>query len=68
MDIKKEIVVIREILGLTQKELAQALHVAFETVNRWETGENEADIAMLRKYIVLRFKMVYFSMYYMSSC
>ena len=39
MDIRKEIVVIREILGLTQREFAQALHVAFGTVNRWESGE-----------------------------
>ena len=65
MDIKKEIVVIREILGLTQKELAQALHVAFETVNRWETGENEADISNVEKIYSFAFQNgIFFNVLY----
>ena len=29
----------RKALGLTQKELAEKLHVSDKTVSRWETGE-----------------------------
>lgn len=35
--------------GLTQKELADKLHVSFQTVSKWENGENEPDIATLKE-------------------
>ena len=34
---------------LTQKELAERLHVSFQTVSKWENGENEPDIATLKE-------------------
>ena len=35
--------------GLTQKDLADQLHVSFQTVSKWENDENEPDIATLRE-------------------
>ena len=35
--------------GLTQKDLADQLHVTFQTVSKWENDENEPDIATLRE-------------------
>ena len=35
--------------GLTQKDLADQLHVTFQTVSKWEKDENEPDIATLRE-------------------
>jgi transcriptional regulator with XRE-family HTH domain len=35
--------------GLTQKDLADQLHVTFQTVSKWETGTNEPDIATLKE-------------------
>ena len=34
--------------GLTQKELAEELHVSDKTISRWETGSNLPDFDMLR--------------------
>lgn len=35
--------------GLTQKELADMLHVTDKTVSKWETGVNFPDIAIMEK-------------------
>ena len=35
--------------GLTQKALADQLHVTFQTVSKWESGLNEPDIATLKE-------------------
>ena len=40
MDIRDDVILVRELLHLTEKELAEELGVAFATVNRWETGQN----------------------------
>ena len=40
---------LRTLKGLTQKELADQLHVSFQTVSKWENGENEPDIATLKE-------------------
>ena len=40
---------LRTLKGLTQKELADKLHVSFQTVSKWENGENEPDIATLKE-------------------
>lgn len=34
--------------GLTQKDLAEQLHVTFQTVSKWESDTNEPDIATLK--------------------
>ena len=39
--------------NLTQKELADKLHVSFQTVSKWENGENEPDIATLKELATL---------------
>lgn len=35
--------------GLTQKDLADQLHVSFQTVSKWENDENEPDISTLKE-------------------
>ena len=35
--------------GLTQKDLADQLHVTFQTVSKWENEENEPDISTLKE-------------------
>ena len=35
--------------GLTQKELADEVHVTFQTVSKWEKDENEPDVSTLRE-------------------
>lgn len=34
---------------LTQKDVADQLHVTFQTVSKWEKDEDEPDISSLRK-------------------
>ena len=35
--------------GLTQKDLANQVHVTFQTVSKWEKNENEPDVSTLRE-------------------
>ncbi len=35
--------------GLTQKDLADQVHVTFQTVSKWEKNENEPDISTLKE-------------------
>ena len=35
--------------NLTQKDLAEELHVTFQTISKWENDENEPDIATLKE-------------------
>lgn len=35
--------------GLTQKELADQVHITFQTVSKWEKDENEPDVSTLRE-------------------
>ena len=39
--------------GLTQKDLADQLHVTFQTVSKWENDENEPDISTLKEFAKL---------------
>lgn len=38
---------LRKAKGITQEQLAEALHVSSRTVSRWETGSNMPDISIL---------------------
>ena len=44
MNISKELIVIRELLGITQEELARKIGVSFETINRWENSKNDVEL------------------------
>lgn len=46
MGIKEAIKILRKELGLTQMELATALHVNYTTVSRWETGRSLPNSSM----------------------
>jgi len=39
MDFSEQIKYVRKKLGMSQEDLARALHVSFATVNRWENGK-----------------------------
>ena len=39
----------RKTLGLTQKELAEKLHVSDKTVSRWETGKQIPDALTMQE-------------------
>ena len=41
------IAALRHSKGMTQRELAQLLHVSDKTVSRWETGEGAPDLALI---------------------
>lgn len=43
MQIINEIKMIRELLNLSQKDLAKELDVSFQTINRWENSKNEIE-------------------------
>lgn len=49
MTLGKRLKRLRTSRGLTQKELADSLHVTFQTVSKWENDENEPDIATLKR-------------------
>ena len=41
MDIRKKLLRLRAILGLSQEALAYELDVSYATVNRWESGKTK---------------------------
>lgn len=49
MDYAKLIKELREILIISQTELAEILGVSFSTVNRWENGKHEPTIKAKKK-------------------
>ena len=49
MNVSKELIIIRELLGVTQAELAKELGVSFETINRWENDKNEIEMRNTNK-------------------
>ena len=48
-DIGHKISVIRKDLGMTQRELAEKLHVTDKTISKWETGTHFPDIAIMEE-------------------
>lgn len=48
MDFPKEIRRIRQRSFLTQQEFANALGVAFSTVNRWESGHSKPNLKAMK--------------------
>ena len=50
MQIINEIKMIRELLNLSQKDLAKELDVSFQTINRWENSKNEIEQYNIEKY------------------
>ena len=53
MTVGQKIKKLRNEKGLTQKDLADQVHVTFQTVSKWENDENEPDIGTLRELIKL---------------
>ena len=49
MTLGQKIKKLRNEKGLTQKDLADQLHVTFQTVSKWESDTNEPDIATLKE-------------------
>ena len=49
MDYAKLIKELREVLIISQTELAEMLGVSFSTVNRWENGKHEPTIKAKKK-------------------
>ena len=49
MTLGQKIKKLRNDKGLTQKDLADQLHVTFQTVSKWEGNTNEPDIATLKE-------------------
>ena len=49
MTLGQKIKKLRNEKGLTQKDLADQVHVTFQTVSKWENDENEPDIGTLRE-------------------
>lgn len=48
-DVGEKISAIRKEMGLTQRELAEKLHVTDKTISKWETGTHFPDIAIMEK-------------------
>lgn len=48
MTLGQKIKKLRSEKNLTQKELADQIHVTFQTVSKWEKDENEPDLATIR--------------------
>ena len=53
MDFPKEIKRIRQRSFLTQQEFANALGVAFSTVNRWEAGRSKPNLKAMKSINIL---------------
>ena len=49
MTLGQKIKKLRNEKGLTQKDLADQVHVTFQTVSKWEKDENEPDVTTLRE-------------------
>ena len=49
MTLGEKIKKLRNEKGLTQKDLADQVHVTFQTVSKWENDENEPDVSTLRE-------------------
>lgn len=65
MDAKKDVWVLRNLLNLTQSELAKELDVSYETINRWELGKNEIEPYNLEKIYSFAFrKKIYLNQIY----
>lgn len=56
MNVMKEIKTIRELLKLSQKELAQNLHVSVDTIKRWENERVNVETENLEKIYSYAFK------------
>lgn len=65
MNVVKELIIIRELLGITQEELAKKIGVSFETINRWEKDKNEIEIKNTNKLYNFAFeKKIYINSIY----
>lgn len=53
MTYAQKIKLLREVLLITQQELADLLGVSIVTVNRWENGKYEPTMKMKRKIVEL---------------
>lgn len=49
MTLGQKIKKLRNTKNLTQKELADQIHVTFQTVSKWESDTNEPDVSTLRE-------------------
>lgn len=49
MTLGEKIKMLRAKFGFTQKDLADKIHVTFQTISKWENNENEPDIATLKE-------------------
>lgn len=56
MNISKEISVIRELLNLTQQELASKLEVSFQTINRWENEKTDVEDKNVEKVYLFAYQ------------
>lgn len=56
MNVKKELIVIRTLLNLTQSELAEKINVSYETINRWEQEKNDVEDYNVEKIYTFAFK------------
>jgi len=50
MDLKDRLRILREEIGLTQKELAEKMNIAKTTYNNYETGKREPDKETLKRF------------------
>jgi transcriptional regulator with XRE-family HTH domain len=50
MEFANQVKHVRSLFGLTQAELAKALHVSFATVNRWENSQARPSSLAIRSF------------------